>query len=470
MPSSSIASGIVRASFVALLAGACSFNAKVNGSGSQGGGGTTGVHVDGAAATGMAFDGNAVIGPSLDAACGANRQTAMRAPLDMYIMMDSSGSMDATTANGTTKWDAVRMAFTAFFQDPQSNGLGVGLQYFPLLRPGVPGTCEASTACGAYGPCDISNTCDNGGGAVVPCNTAADCGRGVACIRLGACAVSGGLCAPAGGACSATRNDTCTAIPGYCDQRDICDTATYATPAVEVATLPGARAALVASLNGHMVDGLTPTSGALGGAIAHAQALARANPTHRVVAVLATDGLPDECTPNDIAGVAAIATAGVNGTPSISTFVIGVFAPDEATVAQPNLDTLAMAGGTTRSFVINTSMDVTQQFEAALNSIRSTGLTCQYRVPSVTVDGGMANYFMVNVQFTSGSNQTVTIGNVANQAACDPTKGGWYYDTDPRQATPQTINICDASCNTLKADPNGRVDILLGCDTVPIVP
>ena len=32
-----------------------------------------------------------------------------------------------------------------------------------------------------------------------------------------------------------------------------------------------------------------------------------------------------------------------------------------------------------------------------------------------------------------------------------------------------TITICDSSCNQMKADPAGRVDILLGCQTVIIV-
>jgi hypothetical protein len=77
----------------------------------------------------------------------------------------------------------------------------------------------------------------------------------------------------------------------------------------------------------------------------------------------------------------------------------------------------------------------------------------------------------VNVQFTSGTGQTVTIGNVHDRAACSPTKGGWYYDVDPSTgATPRTINICPTACAPLQADPAGRVDILLGCTTVVIVP
>jgi hypothetical protein len=239
---------------------------------------------------------------------------------------------------------------------------------------------------------------------------------------------------------------------------------------VEVAALPGARAALLASLRARAVDGLTPTAGALNGAIAHAQTLARANPTHKVVVLLATDGFPDECTPDTVAGVAELTAAALAGTPSISTFVIGVFTPDEQADAQLNLDAMAAAGGTGKAFVINTNQDVTQQFQMALNAIRTTGLSCQYEIPPPT-DGGTLDYFSVNVQFTSGTGQAVTIGNVANRAACSPTKGGWYYDVDPTTGgTPTTINVCDTSCTQLRGDAAGRVDILIGCKTEMIVP
>jgi len=292
----------------------------------------------------------------------------------------------------------------------------------------------------------------------------------VQCISLGVCVIANQstLCGPVGGLCQGPPLNICAA---YCMGRDRCDTASYAAPAVEVAALPGARTALLASLNAHVVDGLTPTAGGMSGAISHAQALARANPTHRVVALLATDGFPDECPPNDsITGVAALAAAGLAGTPSISTFVIGVFTPAEQADAQTNLDALAAAGGTGKAFVINTNQNVAQQFQMALNAIRTTGLSCQYEIPAAT-DGGTLDYFSVNVQFTSGAGQAVTIGNVANRAACSPTKGGWYYDTDPNGATkPTTINICDTSCTQLRSDSAGRVDILIGCKTEMIVP
>jgi hypothetical protein len=410
--------------------------------------------------------------PLGDAACAAQTQKAEQLPLDMYIMFDSSGSMADLTMQGVTKWDAVRTALTAFLRDPKSAGLGVGLQYFPLTRPGVPAQCLASGACGANGPCDILKTCA-AGTTVKPCNTNADCGANDQCVTLGGCTLSPDLCIPVGGVCGRGRTGTpagnqCVPLQGYCHTRDLCESAPYATPAVEVAPLPGAATALIASLTQHMPDGLTPTAGALAGAIAHAQALAKANPTHRVVVVLATDGFPSECTPVDTAGVAAIATAGLNGTPSISTFVFGVFAPADQMAAQTNLNAFAQAGGTKQAFVTNTDKNVSADFLLALNSIRNSALACQYKIPAST-DGGALDYFQVNVQFTSGAGKTVTIGNVHDKTACG-TKGGWYYDADPAAGgTPKTISICDQTCGQLQNDAAGSVDVLLGCKTEYIV-
>jgi hypothetical protein len=409
-----------------------------------------------------------------DAACAVGTQVAQKVPLDLYIMMDSSGSMTGTVAGNQTKWDAVRSALTTFLRDPKSAGLGVGIQYFPLLRPGVPDECETDGQCVGSGPCDILRTC-SASSMITPCLTNGDCrGMGM-CVRLGICGVSPSYCSPAGPAysCSAAAGDGCLPIAGYCLGRDLCDAAAYATPAVEVAALPGAEAALVNSLNLHVVDGLTPTAGALSGAIQHAQALARANPTHKLAVLLATDGLPSECTPVEIAGangISAIAAAAFRATPAVATYVIGVFTPDEQAEAQTNLDALAAAGGTGRAFVINTNQNVSQSFVDALNAVRSSGLACQYMLPTAMQDGGQLDYFSVNVQFTPGAGSPVTVGNVKDRASCSPTRGGWYYDVDPSTgATPRTISICDTSCEQLKADPVGRVDILLGCTTIYIV-
>ena len=73
--------------------------------------------------------------PMLVTSCVGETQHAQPVEVDMYVMLDRSDSMRETTGAGNTKWDAIREALTSFVTDSQSDGLGVGLQYFPLGAP-----------------------------------------------------------------------------------------------------------------------------------------------------------------------------------------------------------------------------------------------------------------------------------------------------------------------------------------------
>lgn len=66
--------------------------------------------------------------------CATSTQTATVAPLDLYIMMDQSGSMDLLTGTKISKWLAVTQAIQGFLGDPNSAGIGVGIQYFPVVN------------------------------------------------------------------------------------------------------------------------------------------------------------------------------------------------------------------------------------------------------------------------------------------------------------------------------------------------
>ena len=101
-----------------------------------------------------------------------------------------------------------------------------------------------------------------------------------------------------------------------------------------------------------------------------------------MITVLATDGLPTSCTPNDIASVAAIAKAGAAANPVISTFVIGVFGTEDVAKGAPdNLNLIAQQGGTQAAFIVDTQKDVTAQFLAALDTIRGARLACEFKIP-----------------------------------------------------------------------------------------
>jgi Mg-chelatase subunit ChlD len=444
------------------------------GSGSSGGSGTSSSNGAGDDASVGTFT-QTDAGFSLDAlsGCASTTQQAAELPLDLYVMLDTSSSMSDLVGPMRSKWTAVQSALTTFVNDPASAGIGVGLQYFPLTEAGVPTSCTASSQCGQAAPCFLKACLDPNSGAVYPCDTNRDCPLGLACQTIGQCAndhnsiclpnVNNGLCGPDSngfdlGACQSFTTSTC--ILG-----DSCTPSDYATPAVPIALLPGAATAVTASLAAHQPTGNTPTAAALEGAINQAQMYAAANPGHSVVAVLATDGIPDECSPSDIPTISRLAAQGLNGSPSIKTFTIGVFTPNDIASGTSDLNMIASAGGTKTAFVIDTTkQDVEQQFTAALTAIRGASLPCNYEVP--LPESGMPDFMDVNVVYTTSAGVTSGLPYVASSSRCG-TSGGWYYDVAPEDGgTPHAILVCPTTCSSLQNDTRGRVDVVTGCQSI----
>jgi hypothetical protein len=252
-----------------------------------------------------------------------------------------------------------------------------------------------------------------------------------------------------------------------------CSQGDYGTPEVPIDLLPAVALDLVDALANREPSGLTPTAPALSGALQHAAAYTEEHPSEQVVAVLATDGFPTQCLPADatsqgdvISDVADRATAGLVASPSIKTFVIGVFTPDEASIAQLSLDIIANAGGSDSAFIIDTTSDVTAQFLAALSEIRENSLRCEYEIPTAT-DGDL-DYFQVNVEIADENQQASTLFNVPDAASCDPAALGWHYDVNPADGTPGKIVLCSSTCNAFKNRPV-EISIALGCQTVQLV-
>jgi hypothetical protein len=336
--------------------------------------------------------------------CAAESKKAEQLPLDMYIMLDQSGSMTDSVAGGGDKWGAVTSAFKTFVNQPGTAGIGIGIQYFPLDSSGggCSPTCASDADCGAFGPCFF------------------------------------GICF----ACAGGGSDSCNA-------------ADYATPDVEIAALPGSAAAFTASINKHMPTNSTPTSAALQGAIDHAKGWGLKNPDHVVIDVLATDGDPTECD-TDLNNINAIAAAGASGTPKVLTFVIGVGSSLTA------LNGVAAAGGTGQAFIVDTNQNVNQQFLDALNKIRGAVLSCTYLIPVPTK--GNPDFNSVNVQYTpGGGGPVVVLPKVKDKASCPAAGDAWFYDNN---AAPTEIHLCDGTCSKVAADSKGQIDILLGCATI----
>lgn len=408
-------------------------------------------------------------GDDIGDTCAGQLVEAQHLPLDMYVMLDVSGSMLAPTEGDptTSKWQAVSAALSAFVSDDASDGMGMGLQVFPIRHPDAPTSCSSNADCGAeFGPC-VNRACwPLVDGELTPCLDSGACLIGQSCIVYGECANDPRyVCDPAQIQDCSMDLGACAPPPSPCLATADCRPVTYAAPAAAIAELPAARDALIAVLSGTEPDpeGGTPTGPALQGALAQAAEWAATHGDRQAVAVLATDGLPTLCAPVSIPQVANVARAAVLATPSVSTFVIGVIGPDDRGAAD-NLDTIAQAGGTEAAFIVDTQGDVTLQFRDALDEIRASRLSCDLLVPEAE-PGKPVDYERVNVVL-DGAGGPLTLGYARDWSGCDadPTQGGWYYDQDPDDGgVPGHILICPAACERFKQPGAGSVQIKLGC-------
>lgn len=463
-------------------------------------------------------------GDEISEACLGETRAAENVGLDIFIMLDSSGSMldplplSAAGGLASTKWDAVRQSMEIFVQSPSTQEIGIGLQYFPIIEADAPFSCETNEECGEVaGPCSNSlctvvetlvsdagdeifytglageelRTCfddagcaDIGGqcrtmpgqcvvpagrfaefpnGQVLPalCATQADCAGlpGTACEVVGLCEDRANLCSFSIGC--PPGSGACFGVPAVCENQTRCEVADYASPAVPISNEAGRGPAIVESLREHEPNGLTPTGPALAGALEHARSWAEEHPGRQAVTVLATDGFPTECAPLELPELAAMSAAALAASPSVKTFVIGVFSDlDLGQDGRARLDQLAAAGGTEQAFVINTtqSADVAQDFLDALEVIRTTAVGCEFRLDA---DAAL-DFDRVNLKVTTPFAGEQQLFNVPDAAACE--EGAWYYERNER-GVPVQINVCPEVCAGF-TQRDVRVDLEIGCATL----
>ncbi len=372
--------------------------------------------------------------------CVAQNASGEVWPLDMYIMMDQSGSMSSTInlAGTITKWKAVTDGLSSFFtKQPVNADLGVGIQFFPL--PVKPWSSFAACTQGGN-ECAASSLCigtDIGYVCLDKCQDETTCGGGE-CIAV----TDGSFC----------MNDTC-------------DANVYATPEVAVGKLADTKAGVLAAMAAHGPLTMTPTVPALAGAIQYAKAYAPQHLDRKVIVVFATDGMPTEC-PHDnqpASGLNLSKTIAQNaaaGNPSIKTFVIGVVDMGDF-VSTNNLNALAKAGGTDTALIVKPAQDMAAQFSTALEKIKGKAVGCEFKIP--TPDAGKVDPAKVNVVYKVNGGAEQKIYKVNDAASCDATIGGWYYDKLP---DPTAIILCPATCAVVQA-PSQKVEvsIQLGCQT-----
>lgn len=356
--------------------------------GSGNGSGTGGINVDGGSGSGGTLQG-----------CATESHTGELVPVDMFVMLDRSGSMQ-----DGGKWGAVTGAIQQFVDLPNLDKLGMGIAFFPTM-PATPVPT---------GPCTWPT----------PCATYYECTPGF------------NLC-PGDPALPIAPNDSCVATD-------------YQTPVVPIADLPGVGAGIKAAIAAQQPEGaITPIAPALEGAIDYATMWAQQHTDRVTVAVLATDGEPTGCVPNGVDSAAAYAEEGLNSTPSVKTFVIGV--GDLSA-----LNAIAQAGGTDQVIPVSTG-NAGADFLKALDEIRGA-ISCQYLLP--VAQSGNVDPNKVNLGWTPEGGDQEVIPQVPNAGACQGAPG-WYYDNP---ADPKQVLLCPATCDLI-SNSKGTLDVVFGCVT-----
>ncbi|MFI5309020.1 MAG: hypothetical protein ACHQ53_16820, partial [Polyangiales bacterium] len=206
-------------------------------------------------------------------------------------------------------------------------------------------------------------------------------------------------------------------------------------------------------------------------------------PGNRFV-VLITDG-SDSCPMEPIPGAcdgeactdflldhSAVDARGVN----IRTFVIGVPGSEPA---RGFLSELALRGGTAKNggncsadrhaqsgdchFDMSTSTDLASDLSSALDAISGAALSCEFPVPQIPDRAPSKN---VNVQYRpGGTGDPVCLA--FDERPCAGGANGWQFAKDAAgQDDLSRVVLCGAACDTVKNDPQIRVDVVLGCQAL----
>jgi hypothetical protein len=352
-------------------------------------------------------------GASDAGACQTAPRPAESAPLDMYLMVEKSLSNQSP---GRSEWDAVARGISGFVTTSDIGTVGVGIQRFPL--PGGSASAQCVARCGA--------TCD--------------------CLLRCGC-----------GVCDCADNGCRCASRWFAS----CELADYATPAVEIASLPAASNELVAWLfSQNAEEGPATARPALQGAVRHAHDWAAAHSGRNVIVVLLMNGVPSQevCQQNRIDDMTQVAAAAADGTPSVSTFVVAS-GSDLAAVVDP----IASAGGSGHAWNVGTDAQRGMRLSSVLAQIRDSAVACQYAVPKG--DGAPFDYAAVGVELRLGSTSSPTrLTRVQDRGDCRRDSGGWYFD-DPQK--PTRIVLCDSTCSAVQESTHAAVTTMLGCPLPP---
>jgi hypothetical protein len=337
--------------------------------------------------------------PARPDACAAVEFTAQRLPLDVYVMLDRSGSMNIPqtlppTIGGdcdvgdslSSRWCRTLGALDGFFTVGEGEGTGVALQFFPN------GSCSETPPIGHD------------------------------CCESGACCL------------------------GDAD----------AQPAVDLLLLKDNHPALVSALNAQSPAGVTtPIEAAVRGLVKWTGTHVTAG--RNMAGLMITDGEPTGCS-QDPSYLARIVGEHFAAT-GIPTFVIGMegakFAPlDEiAKAGGVAAHTDHCPSGISPCHVYSVGAANADVFSAALDRIKGSAALCNYALPKP--EAGVIDPEKLSVVFTIDQ-ERVELSMTSGPDACDG--GGFFLDPGS-----EALTLCPSSCAAARAADVSEVKIAVQC-------
>lgn len=427
------------------------------------------------------------IDPGPSHACVNETAEAQPVPVEVYIMLDKSGSM-----NGT-RWNAVVSALKAFVNDASSAGITVALDYFPESS-----SCDSSQ----YAAPSVDWTELPGGTAAIVASLDAEVPDGSNTPTLPA--LQGAIAA------AQARQ------AAYPDRKVIVVLATDGSPNGCSSTVAGVADAAYAGLTGTppmrtyvvgvgSVSNLNQIAAAGGTTSAYitdsgdASSFLAAMQSIRNKAVGCEYRLPLPSTGNlDPAATSVSYRYGTGAATSLDRFdseaacgtAPGYYydnssAPTKLTLCPTTCATVSAdinykvdlgfqcktscgsayvtplpAGMSATTSGPADSSSTSASAAGAEPSVREFPLGCQYAIPAASVEHAVADPARLTVRYTPGGTAApVDLPQRSGASACG-TEPGYYYDNLQQ---PTIVTLCPATCAAVAGDPDAKIAIFYDC-------
>ena len=369
--------------------------------------------------------------PPLDSGCAFGETLAALTRVNIVFLLDKSGSMgddpNGQWLNAENRWNPVVTTLRAFFQDQKSAGIYASLSFLP-----ADGDVNAM--------CKLSNYQAVGGSSIkVALTLLDDAGRQKFLAKLCDPAITppaSGCIVPAGGTPTRVALQGTIAYAASVQQKLL-----NQTPPIDSKTV------IVFLTDGEPGFGYVPAGATKVNNLYSCDDLTNGCPLGP-----AGPSGTGTCTA-DVDEVQKVADVIATAPPkTVFVFGIGDLHPD-------TLDAWAYAAGTDAVALQGNADQVVATFTAGLEAIRTSHINCTLDLKSSS-SGVAMDPKKVNVNYINGQGVATEL---VQDADCSHTNQyGWQYDN---ALDPTKIMLCASACNMAQADPNGKLQTVLGCDT-----